>query len=154
MTLLSFAVVLVARICLVGMFPLSALEKIFDWRAALGQAESSWVPGGPVLVVLAILIEGITPFCIVFGWHDRLAASVLAGFCVVTALLYHRFWAFPDFWSDPHSQSREHFWQFVKNFGLVGGLLLVVFAGAIAPPEQVLAHPLSSSYSSRSPGPA
>jgi putative oxidoreductase len=154
MTPLSFAVVLVARICLVGMFPLSALEKILDWRAALGQAESSWVPGGPLLVVLAILIEGITPFCIVFGWHDRLAAFVLAGFCVVTALLYHRFWAFPDFWSDPHSQSREHFWQFVKNFGLVGGLLLVVFAGAIAPPEQVLARPLSSSYSSRPGGPS
>jgi putative oxidoreductase len=150
MTPLSFAVILVARICLVGMFPLSALEKIFDWRAALGQAESSWVPGGPLLVVLAILIEGITPFCIVFGWHDRLAAFILAGFCVVTAVLYHRFWAFPNFWSDPHSESREHFWQFVKNFGLVGGLLLVVFAGSLAPPTDVLAHPLSSSYSSRS----
>lgn len=154
MTPLSFAAVLVARICLVGMFPLSALEKILDWRAALDQARSSWVPGGPVLVVLAILTETVTPVCILFGWHDRLAALVLAGFCVLTAVLYHRFWAFPNFWADPHSQSREHFWEFVKNFGLVGGLLLVVFAGSPASPAQVLAHPLSSSYSSRSGAPA
>jgi putative oxidoreductase len=139
-------VVLVARTCLVAMFPLSALEKIFDWRAALAQARSGLVPGGPVLLVLAILVEAITPACIVSGWHDRLAAAVLAGFCIVTAVLYHRFWAFPHFWSDPHSASREHFWQFLKNFGLVGGLLLVVFAGALSPPDHVLADPLSSSY--------
>lgn len=152
MTSVSFAVVVVARGCLVAMFPLSALEKIFDWRAALAQANSGGMPGGPVLLVLAILVEAITPFCIVLGWHDRLAAALLAGFCVATAALYHRFWAFPHFWSDPHSDSREHFWQFMKNFGLVGGLLLVVFAGSSAPPAQVLAHPLSLSYAGR-PGP-
>jgi putative oxidoreductase len=123
-------IAVIARICLVAMFPFSALEKVFDWRAAVAQASSSWVPGGAVLVVMAICIEGVTPICIVSGWHDRLAALVLAVFCVVTALLYHPFWAYPHFWSDPHSQSREHFWQFLKNFGLVGGLLLVVFAGS------------------------
>lgn len=146
MTSMDIAVILAARICLVAMFPLSALEKIIDWRAAVAQASSSWVPGGPVLVVLAILVEAITPVCIVSGWHDRLAAVVLAGFCVVTAILYHPFWAFSNFWSDPHSTSREHFWQFLKNFGLVGGLLLVVFAGAITPAARVMAHPLESSY--------
>jgi putative oxidoreductase len=123
-------IAVIARICLVAMFPFSALEKIFDWRAAVAQASSSWVPGGAVLVVMAIGIEAVTPICIVSGWHDRLAALVLAVFCIVTAFLYHPFWAYPHFWSDPHSQSREHFWQFLKNFGLVGGLLLVVFAGS------------------------
>lgn len=146
MTSMDIAVILVARICLVAMFPLSALEKIIDWRAAVAQASSSWVPGGPVLVVLAILVEAITPVCIVSGWHDRWAAVVLAGFCVVTAVLYHPFWAFPNFWLDPHSKSREHFWQFLKNFGLVGGLLLVVFAGTLTPPARVVTHPLESSY--------
>jgi putative oxidoreductase len=123
-------IAVIARICLVAMFPFSALEKVFDWRAAVAQASSSWVPGGAGLVVVAIGIEAVTPICIVSGWHDRLAALVLAVFCVVTAVLYHPFWAYPHFWSDPHSQSREHFWQFLKNFGLVGGLLLVVFAGS------------------------
>ena len=146
MNSLDPAVTVTARILLVAMFPLSALEKIVDWQAAVSQARSSWVPGGGVLVVLAIVVEAVTPVCIVLGWHDRFAAFVLAGFCVVTAVLYHRFWTFPNFWSDPHSASREHFWQFLKNFGLVGGLLLVVFAGSPAPLERVIATPLNSSY--------
>ena len=140
------AVILIARVCLVAMFPLSAVEKVIDWRAAVSQASSSWVPGGPVLVILAILVEASTPVCIVCGWHDRFAAFILAGFCVVTAVLYHPFWSFADFWSDPHSKAREHFWQFLKNFGLVGGLLLVVFAGTPSPASRVIGDPLSSSY--------
>jgi hypothetical protein len=54
MTSVDVAVVAAVRICLVAMFPLSTLEKIIDWRAALAQAGSSWLAGGPVLVVLAI----------------------------------------------------------------------------------------------------
>lgn len=145
-TLFGLSVLLIARICLVVMFPFSALEKIFDWRTSLEQANSSWVPGGPVLLVFAIIIEAVTPICIVAGWHDRAAAFVLAGFCVVTAILYHPFWAYPHLLSDPKSAAREHFWQFTKNFGLVGGLLLVVFAGTLAEPQHVVTHPLSSSY--------
>lgn len=141
---------LAARACLVAMFPLSALEKIFDWKTCLVQAKSSWVPGGPVLLVAAILVEAITPACIVFGWHDRFAAFILAGFCVVTAILYHPFWAFPGLLTNPLGKAREHFWQFVKNFGLVGGLLLVIFAahggGLLGDPVQVLHHPFASSY--------
>lgn len=150
MITLEFVVLLIARICLVAMFPLSALEKVFDWKTCLIQAKSSWVPGGAGLLVCAILVEGVTPICIVFGWHDRLAAFLLAGFCVVTAILYHPFWAFPGLLREPLGKAREHFWQFVKNFGLVGGLLLVIFAGAhagvLADPIQVLTHPFSSSY--------
>jgi putative oxidoreductase len=75
----------------------------------------------------------------VLGWFDRPAALLLAGFCVVTAFLYHPFWAYPDFFSPgDDSRARDHFWQFLKNFGLVGGLLLVTFAGSLAPPAQIL----------------
>ena len=71
------------------------------------------------------------------------AAIVLAGFCVVTAFLYHPFWKGDDFWSPrPDSKARAHFWEFIKNFGLVGGLLLVVFAGTLSAPAS-LAHPWS-----------
>src|SRR6185437_12665000 len=88
---------------------------------------------GPPLLVAAIVVEAVAPFCIVFGWHDRIAAFVLALFCVVTAILYHPFWKFSDFWKSGNSVARSHFWDFLKNFGLVGGLLLIVFATQLAP---------------------
>ena len=128
-----------ARICLVAMFPFSAIDKIWHRKSALAQTESAGVPFGPVLLAAAIGVEAITPICIVLGWFDRPAAFVLAGFCVVTAFLYHPFWAYGDFFSpNDASQARDHFWQFLKNFGLVGGLLLVMFAGALTPPAQLL----------------
>jgi putative oxidoreductase len=137
---------LLARICLVAMFPFSAIDKIWHWRNSLQQTAQSKLPGAVPMLVAAILIEGITPFMIVAGWHDRIAALLLAGFCVVTAFLYHHFWTYDDFWSSrDDSVAREHFWQFLKNFGLVGGLLLVVFAGTLTPSQKVIADPFSSS---------
>lgn len=130
-----------ARVCLVAMFPFSAIDKVWHWKSALAQTSSGGLPGAPVLLVLAILVEGVTPIGIVTGWLDRPAAALLAGFCVVTAFLYHPFWRYGDFFSaDDASVAREHFWQFMKNFGLVGGLLLVVFAGTLERPADI-AHP-------------
>ncbi|WP_419816408.1 DoxX family protein [Glacieibacterium sp.] len=142
---ISGAVWLLPRLSLVAMFPFSAIDKIWHWRACLAQTRSSGLPGAKVMLIAAILVEAVTPLCIVSGVWDRAAAVILAGFCVVTAILYHPFWSYPDFWSDdPASVAREHFWQFVKNFGLVGGLLLVVFAGTLADPRTVMANPFSS----------
>ena len=122
---------LIARVCLVVMFPFSGLDKVVHWTDALKQANSSFLPGGAVLLVIAIIVELTTPVCIVIGWHDRLAASVLAAFCVLTALLYHPFWKYSRFWSGT-GEGRSHFWDFLKNFGLAGGLLLLVI-GSPAP---------------------
>lgn len=136
---------LLIRICLIVLFPFSAMDKIFNWDGALKQANSSFLPGGPVLLILGMSLELIGSACIVFGWHDRLAAFLLAGYCALTALLYHNFWAYPDFWKKGDSVARTHFWDFLKNFGLVGGLLLVTFGAQLAPVGAVVSHPLSSS---------
>ena len=135
----------IARLGLVAMFPFSALDKVWHWKNSLAQTDSAGLPGGAAMLVMAILIEGITPFLIVFGLFDRPAAFLLAGFCFVTAFLYHPFWAYPDFFSPrDDSQGREHFWQFLKNFGLVGGLILVMFAGDLAAPRAALSQTVAA----------
>ncbi len=139
-----YAIPIIIRIFLVVLFPFSALDKIFDWKGALKQAKSSFLPGGPVLLVLSTIVELVAPFCVVFGWYDRLASFVLAAFCVVTALLYHNFWHYPDFWRKGDSKARGQFWDFLKNFGLVGGLLLITFGTNLASLGYVVEHPLSS----------
>ena len=133
----------IARLTLVIMFPFSALDKIVHWREAMQQAASSFLPGGAFLLTLAIVVEALAPVCIVIGWHDRFAAFLLAGFCAVTALLYHPFWKFPHFWSKP-GEGRSHFWDFLKNFGLVGGLLLLMIGGTPVPASVVLTQPGSA----------
>lgn len=141
-----YLVPIVIRVCLVVLFPFSALDKIVFWKDAIAQADSSFLPraSAPLLLVAAIIVEAVAPFCIVFGWHDRIAALALALFCIVTAILYHPFWKFTDFWKSGNSVARGHFWDFLKNFGLVGGLLLVVFATRLAPAGVIARQPLSS----------
>ncbi|UAJ09046.1 DoxX family protein [Glacieibacterium megasporae] len=124
----------VARVCLVSMFPPSAVDKIVRWRACMAQTRSARIPGPPIvavgMVVAAIAVEFVTPIMIVGHAWDRPAALVLAAFCAVTAVMYHPFWAFPGlFGPDDASPAREHFWQFLKNFCIVGGLLSVALAG-------------------------
>ena len=129
---------LVARICLVSMFPPSAVDKVWHWKASLKQTDSVKLPGPPIvgraMLVAATVVEFVTPILIVGHVWDRSAALLLAAFCAVTAVLYHPFWAYPDFFGDADdSVAREHFWQFLKNFCIVGGLLLVALAGSGPP---------------------
>lgn len=113
-----------ARAAVVVLFPFSALDKIMHWSNALKQASSTFLPGGSVLLIIAILVELCMPVMILISWHEGTAALLLAAFCVVTAFLYHGFWRFPDFWNKD-GEGRAHFWDFLKNFGLAGGLLLI-----------------------------
>ena len=70
---------LLARICLVVLFPFSGLDKIINWGSALKQSESSFLPGGPMLLVVAMIVEFVTPVCVVSGRYDGSAASSLLG---------------------------------------------------------------------------
>jgi putative oxidoreductase len=133
---------LLLRICLVILFPFSALDKIRNRSSAMQQASA--LPAPQLMLVLSIIVELATPICIVSGWHDRLAALVLAGFCVLTAVLFHPFWRDPKFWTFQEGEGLQHFWEFLKNFGLVGGLGLIVLAPRTSSVSEALAHPLSS----------
>lgn len=132
MTLHHDTLLLIARILLVLMFPFSAIDKVLDWKSALVQANSSFLPGGAVLLVGGMVIETVLPTAIVLQWHAQPAALLLAGYCVVTALLFHPFWRAGDFWVQGTSVDRSNFWDFTKNFGLAGGLLLVALGAGLS----------------------
>lgn len=125
--LINDALRVLACIFIVWIFPFSFIDKVINWNNALEQANSSWLPGGPILLILAMAVELLTPPMIVFGFYDGIAAFILAGYCAVTAIVYHAFWTYPRFWS-PQSEGYPHIWDFFKNFGLVGGLIFVMFA--------------------------
>ncbi len=144
MTTFDLIVPVAARFCLVALFPPSAMEKILDWRDTVAQARSSVLPGGQFLLAAAIVVELACPFGILFGWHDRLAAFVLAGFCAATAILYKPFWSKPDFWHPGKSAARLDFWDFLKNFAVAGGLILFMLQEGSMPITEIMHAPLSS----------
>ena len=53
------------RVCLVAMFPFSAVDKIWHWKNSLAQTASDRLPGAKLMLILAIVVEFVTPICIV-----------------------------------------------------------------------------------------
>ncbi len=156
MTGLSFLVVLAVRYLLVVLFfPFSALDKILNFKGAVAQAREV-LPSqeaATVMLMAGLLIEIVMPIGILTGICDRLAAFIMAGYCMATALLFKRFWATGDFWAGSDSKGRGLFWDFLKNFSLGGGFLLITFGSLTV--SSFLHDPFSSThpYSTAAYGP-
>lgn len=84
------------------------------------------------------------PLLILTGVADRLAAFVMAGYCMLTALLWKRFWHPGGFWKGGDSKGRGLFWDFLKNFSLAGGFLLITFGSMTL--GGFIADPFSSTH--------
>jgi putative oxidoreductase len=115
----------IARLCLVVIFPFSALDKNFNYQSAMAQAGHGLIAlpetWAAVLLVLGGMLEVLGPICILFDFYRRQAALLFVFYVIVTAILFHNFWSFP-FNSD---QWNQNFWPFLKNFGLAGGFLYI-----------------------------
>ncbi len=140
---------LLVRGLLVLLFlPFSALDKLLNHRQAMEQARQG--VGSPALasamIWMGMGVEVGMSLAILTGVADRLAAFVLAGYCIVTALLWKRFWKVPDFRLRGTSKGRDTFWDFLKNVALAGGFLLLTTGGTAAGVLRFLAHPLASSH--------
>jgi putative oxidoreductase len=141
--LFSDGLPILAKIFIVAIFPFSALDKIINWQSALDQARSSFLPGGSVLLILAMIVEIVTPICIVFGLYAGWAAFVLAGYCAITGLLYHNFWVYPKFWK-AGTEGHPHVWDFFKNFAIVGGCIFIILGSPmLSEVQQAVEHEMA-----------
>jgi putative oxidoreductase len=149
MAFLSLIMAFAARALLVTLFlPFSALDKILNFKQAVGQAAEAAASRSlaTALIFAGFGVEVFMSFAILTGIADRMAAFILAGYCIVTALLWKPFWKTPDFRLRGASGGREIFWDFLKNLALAGGFLALAFGASASGVQRFLAHPLSSSH--------
>ncbi len=138
-----------ARCLLVLIFlPFSALDKLLNFRDAVHQASEVTVFAklARTLIVVGFLIEVVMSIAILTGIADRLAAFIMAGYCVITALLWKQFWKLPDFRLRGNSRGRDTFWDFLKNVALAGGFLLLTFGPDASGVQRFFHNPLASSH--------
>ena len=107
---------LIGRIFISALFLISAFNKIFNLEGSMGWMEGFGVPG--FLIFPAIVIEVILPILVIVGYQARIAAGILAIFCLTTAFLFHF-----DF------SNQTQLVSFLKNIGLAGGFLFIVANG-------------------------
>ena len=107
---------LLGRIFISALFLISAFNKIFNLDGSMGWMEGFGIPG--LLIFPAIAIEIILPILVIVGYQARIAAGILAIFCLMTAFLFH---------FDLSNQLQLI--SFLKNIGLAGGFLFIVANG-------------------------
>tara|TARA_Y200000002_G_scaffold203133_1_gene167538 strand:+ start:99 stop:485 length:387 start_codon:yes stop_codon:yes gene_type:complete len=107
---------LLGRIFISTLFLTSAYNKIFSIDGSMSWMEGFGVPG--FLLYPAIALEIILPLFIIIGYQARIAAGLLAIFCLTTAFIFHFNFV------DPIQKI-----SFLKNLGLAGGFLFIVVNG-------------------------
>ena len=105
------------RSFLAALFLLSGLGKIGAYSATAGYMSSLGVPGALLPVVIAFEVLGAV--AIVAGWRTRIVAFLLAGFTLLSALIFHNNFA-----------DQIQMIMFLKNVSIAGGFLLLVANGA------------------------
>lgn len=111
--------ILIGRILLAAMFVLAGFGKLTDIGGTAGWFGSIGLPAPTILAVLVGLLELVAGLAIVVGFQTRIAALALALFTIGATLIAHTNFA-----------DMMQFLIFQKNFAVVGGLLVLAFAGA------------------------
>jgi putative oxidoreductase len=116
------------RICLSGIFIIAGAEAFKAPGPRTGKVEGAGIPQPEVAVKVNGATMVIGGILLALGIVPKAAAGALIGTMIPTTLVGHAFWKEEK----PQAQSMQRV-QFLKNLGLVGGLLWVI---AEAPEEQ------------------
>lgn len=116
MSLTQVVVTLAARIFISLLFLASGIHKLGHFTETLTYMNSAGIP--QLLLAPTIALEVGGAVLILLGWYARAAAVALAGFAVVTALLFH---------ADPSNDLQAV--MFLKNIAVAGGLLMIAAQG-------------------------
>jgi len=105
------------RILLALVFIVAGLGKLGDVQGFAGYMASGGLPA--ILAWPAIAFEIVAGLALLVGFQTRITALALAGFSIVTAIMFHFV---------PADQMQMAI--FFKNFAMAGGYLMLVAHGA------------------------
>ena len=104
------------RIFLALIFLMSGINKITQYSGTQGYMDAIGVPGA--LLPLVIMTEVLGGLAIIFGWKAKWAALLLAGFSILSAILFHADFA-----------NQAEMINFMKNIAIAGGFLMIFVHG-------------------------
>lgn len=101
------------------------LMKIFNFQGTADYMAEHGMIMIPFFLVLTIIIQLGAGAALIAGYKAQIAAFLLAGLTLVISLVMH------DFWDVTDALQRGHETQnFVKNLGIIAGLLVLSGLGA------------------------
>ena len=110
---------LAARICLCIIFINSGIGKIFGFASTAEMMAARGLPIANILLIFTIAFQLLGGLSLLLGYKVKIGSILLILFLIPATLVFH----------NPIADSEE-LNDFLKNIGLIGGLLMVIYAGA------------------------
>jgi putative oxidoreductase len=100
--------------------------KIFNYQGTADYMASHGMTFIPFFLILTIIIQTGGGLTMIVGYQTKATAFLLAGLTLVINAVIHDFWTLPA----GELQTAHETQNFVKNLGIVAGLLVVSGLGA------------------------
>ena len=110
---------LAARICLCSIFLKAGIGKILGFGGTAEMMAARGLPIPEVLLIFTIAFQLLGGLSLLLGYKVKIGSILLILFLIPATLVFHNPLADPSQIND-----------FLKNIGLIGGLLMVIYAGA------------------------
>lgn len=115
---------LVGRILLALIFVWSGLDKIGSFAGTAAYMAGKGIPLAELALVISIIIEIGGGLMLIVGWKARWAAAAIFLWLIPVTLIFHNFWAVEA------AQAQGQMIHFMKNLGIMGGVLYIMAYGA------------------------
>jgi len=115
---------LAGRILLASIFIWSGLDKTGNFAGTASYMAGQGIPLAEAALALSIIIEVGGGLMLIFGWKARWAALAILLWLIPVTLIFHNFWAVEA------AQVQMQTIHFMKNLGIMGGMLYVMAFGA------------------------
>lgn len=112
-------IALAARICLCLIFFKAGISHVTGFGGFVKLIASQGLPLASILAVGTIVFQLLGALSLLIGYKTKIGSILLIVFLIPASLLFHNPIADPSQLND-----------FLKNVGLIGGLLMVIYAGA------------------------
>jgi putative oxidoreductase len=110
---------LAARVCLSLIFLKAGITHLLGFSDFQATIAGAGLPLAGLLAVGTIAFQLLGGLSLLLGYRIRVGVGLLIVFLVPASLVFHNFIADPDEMN-----------SFLKNLGLMGGLLMTLYAGA------------------------
>ena len=110
---------LAARICLCSIFIKAGIGKILGYSSTVEMMANKGLPIPDILLLFTIAFQLLGGLSLLLGYKVKVGSILLILFLIPATLVFHNPLA------DPNEIN-----SFLKNISLIGGLLMVIYAGA------------------------
>lgn len=112
-------IALAARICLCLIFFKAGISHLTGFSGFIELISSQGLPLAPLLAAGTVVFQLLGAISLLLGYQTKIGSILLIIFLIPASLMFHNPIAEPSQLND-----------FLKNIGLIGGLLMVIYAGS------------------------